>query len=452
MINRMAGTLPPGPTLPRALQTALIWRRPVAFLDFCRRRYGDVFTVYAAPMGHLVYLADPTDIRTVFGTDPMTARAGEANSVMRGLLGGSSLLLLDGDRHRDRRRLMLPPFHRDAVRRQGALMAEVAAMEVDRWPVGRPFAVAPRMSAITLEVILRTVLGADDEHRLGALRRALPPLLRPGVLATLAMARPALLRRRPWAGLRRLRAEADRLLYAEIRDRRTDPDLAARTDVLAMLVAAAAGTHSPGDGRHMTDDELRDQLVTLLFAGHETTATGLAWTCERLVRHPDLLRRAVTAADDGDDAYLDAVVRESLRCRPVVFDVARTLTEPVAVGGHLLPAGVLAMPAIGLLQRSAEHHDDPERFDPDRPAGPWIPFGGGTRRCLGATFAQVEMRIVLREMLRRVDLATTTARAERPRVRHVTLVPHRGGRITVAARRTTVAHERDDRAGARIEA
>jgi cytochrome P450 len=423
----------PGPRLPSALQTALVWGLPRWFLDRCHRRYGDVFAVYAAPTGTLVYLVDPDDIRTVFAGDPETYRAGEANSVLRGVLGESSVLLLDGQEHRGRRRQMLPPFHREAVRRQAEQMADIAAADIAGWPLQREFPVAPRMSAITLEVILRVVIGTQDEQRLDALRRALPPVVHGGVLEAAAMVRPSLLRRRPWAPVRRARAEADRLLRAEITDCRADPGLDERTDVLAMLVRST----------DMTDDELRDQLMTLLLAGHETTATGLSWTLERLVRHPGVLARAVRAADaeeDGDD-YLDAVVRESLRVRPVIFDVVRRLTAPVELAGHRLPAGVTVVPAIGLVQRSARHYPDPLRFDPERMVGAtltpttWLPFGGGARRCLGATFAQVEMRVVLREILRRVELAPTTARPERQRAKHVTLVPHRGARIRALARR-----------------
>ncbi|GAA5121332.1 cytochrome P450 [Pseudonocardia adelaidensis] len=423
----------PGPRLPSALQTVLVWCLPRWFLDRCHRRYGDVFAVYAAPTGTLVYLADPDDIRTVFAGDPETYRAGEANAVLGGVLGESSVLLLDGAQHRERRRQMLPPFHRDAVRRQAEQMAEIAAADVATWPLGREFPVAPRMAAITLEVILRIVIGSRDERRLDALRRALPPVVNTGLLEAAAMVHRPLLHHWPWRGVRRARAEADRLLRAEIADRRADPELAERTDVLAMLVRST----------DMTDTELRDQLMTLLMAGHETTATALSWTLERLVRHPDALTRAVRAADgaeDGDE-YLDAVVRESLRVRPVIFDVVRELAAPAEVAGHRLPAGVTVVPAIGLVQRSARQYPDPLRFDPDRMVGAtltpttWLPFGGGARRCLGATFAQVEMRVVLREILRSVELAPTTARSERQRAKHVTLVPHRGARIRVLARR-----------------
>ncbi|QYN38065.1 cytochrome P450 [Pseudonocardia sp. DSM 110487] len=421
----------PGPRLPSALQTALAWGLPRWWLDRCHRRYGDVFAVRGAPLGTVVFLADPDDIKAVFAGDPRIYRAGEGNTVVGGLVGESSVLLLDGQEHRERRRQMLPPFHRDAVRRQVEQMAAIAAADVATWPVGREFPVAPRMAAITLEVILRVVIGARDEHRLDALRRALPPVVNSGFMTAAAMIRPSLLDNRLWAGVRRARAEADRLLRAEIADRKADPALDERTDVLAMLVRST----------DMSEDELRDQLMTLLLAGHETTATALSWTLERLVRHPDVLARAVRAADDGDDEYLEAIVKESLRVRPVLFDVARKLTEPVELGGHRIPAGVTVAPSIGLVQRSARHYPDPLRFDPDRMLGAtltpttWLPFGGGARRCLGATFAQVEMRVVLREILRSVELAPSSARSERQRAKHITLVPHRGARIRVLARR-----------------
>lgn len=443
MHNALRQGLPPGPRLPSALQTVLMWRYPNRWLPACRRRYGTIFTTYAAPVGTLVYLADPADIKTVFAGDPAVYHAGEANSILRGIVGDSSVLLLDEERHRDRRRLMLPPFHRDAVRRQTELMAEITAEEVAGWPVGKRFPVAPRMAAITLEVILRTVIGTRDPERLAALRRTLPRVVNMNLLGMTAMVNPNLLKYRPWRGVRRRIAEADELLYAEIADRRADPHLAERTDVLAMLVQAS-GSGDAEDGRVMTDGELRDQLVTLLMAGHETTATGLAWTLERLVRHPEVLRRAVAAADAGDagDEYLDAVIKESLRVRPVIFDVARKLTAPVEVAGYRLPAGVAVFPGIGLVHAEQAHYPDPERFDPERMVGAtlspttWFPFGGGGRRCLGATFALVEMRVVLREILRLVELDSTDAPGERQRVKHVTLVPRQGGRILVRARRS----------------
>lgn len=380
-------------------------RHGLRFLTACQRRYGSVFTLHVAGFGHMVYLSDPAAIKTVFAGNPSVFHAGEANSMLAGLLGDSSLLLIDDDVHRDRRRLMSPPFHRDAVARQAGPIAEIAAANIAGWPMAKAFAVAPKMSEITLEVILRTVIGASDPVRLAALRKVMPRLLNVGPWATLALANPSLLNNRLWSRLRRRIEEADALLYAEIADRRADPDLAARTDTLAMLVRAA-----DEDGRTMTERELRDQLITLLVAGHDTTATGLSWALERLTRHPVTLAKAVQAADAsaaGDpagDEYLDAVAKETLRIRPVVYDVGRVLTEAVEVAGYRLPA-----------------------------------FGGGNRRCLGATFAMVEMRVVLREILRRVELSTTTTSGERPKLKHVIMVPHRGARIRVRATRDVSA-------------
>lgn len=421
--------LPPGPPLPPGLQAGLLLKFWPRFVSACHRRYGDVFTLRVSSMGTLVYLARPADIKTVFGGDPSVFHAGEANSMLAGLLGSSSVLVIDDDEHRDRRRLMMAPFHREAVARQTGLIAAVAADNIGGWPVGRTFAVAPRMSEITLEVILRTVIGATDAGRLAELRAVMPKLLSVGVWESLAINAPRLQRLAPWRPFRDRLREADRLLYAEIAERRADPQLAERTDALAMMIRA-------GD---MTDVQLRDQLMTLLIAGHDTTATALSWALERLTRHPAILREAVHAARTGDDEYLDAVCKEVLRIRPVVFDVGRILTEPTEVAGYRLPAGVMVAPGIGLVHRDGGQYPDPDRFDPARMLGAtlgpttWLPFGGGNRRCLGANFALVEMAVVLREVLRRVDLDTTHAAAERPRVKGVILIPHRGARIRAGA-------------------
>jgi cytochrome P450 family 135 len=425
--------------LPRTVQAGLMLRYWPRFVAGCRRRYGKVFTLRIAGIGTMVYLDEPADLKAVFAGDPRIFHAGEANSMLAGLLGSSSVLVIDGDVHRERRRLVLAPFHRDAVARQTGVMAELAAENIATWPVGTEFAVAPYMSRLTLEVILRTVIGASDPTRLAELRSIMPRLLTLSAWQTLAVANPRLQRHRPWRTVRRHIAEADRLLYAEIADRRADPNLGERTDALALMMQA-------GDGGHpMTDTELRDQLMTLLVAGHDTTATALSWALERLTRHPEVLRKAVAAAqasahgDPAGDEYLDAVGKEVLRIRPVVFDIGRVLTQPTEVAGHLLPAGVMVAPGIGLVHANAELYPDPDRFDPDRMVGAalgptaWLPFGGGNRRCLGATFALAELRIVLREVLRRVELAATTAPGERQRVKAVILVPHRGARITVKA-------------------
>lgn len=437
-------SLPPGPRLPKLVQMIVFLRYWPRFVAACRRRYGKVFTIRAAMTPPMVYLADPAEIKKVFAGDPRVFHAGEANAILGGLLGDTSVLVIDDDAHRERRRLMLPPFHRDAVMRQAEQITEIAATNIDGWPVGQSFAVGPKASEITLEVILRTVIGASDPARLAALRAVMPKLLNVNQWVSIAIARPELQRRRPWRTVRDRIREADRLLYAEIAERRADPHLDERTDALAMLVRA-----TDEDGRTLSDRELRDQLMTLLVAGHDTTATALSWALERLTRHPAILQKAVQAADTGDDEYLDAVAKETLRIRPVVPDVGRVLTEPVELAGYRLPAGVMVVPAIGLVHSDSELYTDADRFDPDRMVGAtlspttWFPFGGGNRRCLGATFAMVEMRIVLREILRRVELATTTAPDETQKVKHVIFVPRNGGRIRVRARRQVPQDLRD---------
>lgn len=437
-------SLPPGPRLPKLVQMIVFLRYWPRFVAACRRRYGKVFTIRAAMTPPMVYLADPAEIKKVFAGDPRVFHAGEANAILGGLLGDTSVLVIDDDAHRERRRLMLPPFHRDAVMRQAEQITEIAATNIDGWPVGQSFAVGPKASEITLEVILRTVIGASDPARLAALRAVMPKLLNVNQWVSIAIARPELQRRRPWRTVRDRIREADRLLYAEIAERRADPHLDERTDALAMLVRA-----TDEDGRTLSDRELRDQLMTLLVAGHDTTATALSWALERLTRHPAILQKAVQAADTGDDEYLDAVAKETLRIRPVVPDVGRVLTEPVELAGYRLPAGVMVVPAIGLVHSDSELYTDADRFDPDRMVGAtlspttWFPFGGGNRRCLGATFAMVEMRIVLREILRRVELATTTAPDETQKVKHVIFVPRNGGRIRVRARRQVPQGLRD---------
>ncbi len=433
--------LPPGPRLPAAVQAALLLRDWPGFVARCERRHGPMFTLRIASVGTVVYLTDPDHIKQVFAGDPHTFHAGEANSMLIGLVGEHSVLVVDDEVHADRRRLMLKPFTRGAVDRQTAAMAAIAAESIEKWPLRTEFAVAPHMSALTLEVILQTVIGATDPDRLAALRTAMPKLLDLNWFAALSIARPELYRVWPWTVVRKRLVEADTLIYAEIAERRADPMLAHRTDVLAMLIRAA-----DEDGRHITDRELRDQLMTLLAAGHDTTATALSWTLERLTRHPEILDKAVAAAhasvagDPAGDEYLDAIVREILRIRPVVYDVGRVLTKPVAIGGYRLPKGVMVAPGVGLVHASADQYADPERFDPDRMVGTipgpttWLPFGGGNRRCLGATFALVEMRVVLREVLRRTELQTTAATSEGQRLKHVTLIPDHGARITVRAR------------------
>jgi cytochrome P450 len=425
-------SLPPGPPYPRPLQTLGWGFRPAPFMERCQRRYGDMFTLKIASEGTWVFVTHPDAVKQVFTGDPRLLHAGEGNKVLMPLLGQNSVLLLDEAPHMRQRKLMLPPFHGDRMQAYRDTMVAVTEAELERWPEGDPVELWPRMQAITLEVIVRTVFGVSEGERLDALRPALRALLDWGsdvrLLMVVAMLGPSRLEHlRPYT---RVRDRADKLLFDEIRERRSAPDLAERDDVLSMLLQARYE-----DGGRMSDEELRDELMTLLVAGHETTATALSWAIERLVRHPGMLERLAS----GDEDYLDAVVKETLRLRPVLPIVARRLTEPMEIGGRELPAGVAVVPCIYLMHRRPDVYPEPRRFRPERfmeqPAGTytWIPFGGGVRRCLGATFAVFEMKVVLETIATRLRLAPADPRAERITRRLITLVPERGAEVVVKA-------------------
>jgi cytochrome P450 len=429
--------LPPGPRGPAVLQSVRLILQPIDFLEHCLRRYGDVFTLRFVGMGDLVYVADTTTVREIFTGDPQIFHAGEANEVLEPVLGSRSVLLLDDDEHLRERRLLLPPFHGDRVRRYRELVGQIAAAEVGRWPRGRPFSLRTRMQAITLEVILRAVFGIREADRLDRLRTLLPKMLDHGtVVVWMPFLRRDLGPGSPWRRFVRVRAEVDGLLLDEIRRRREAADLEERDDVLSMLLQARGE-----DGEPMGEKELRDELMTLLLAGHETTATGLAWAFERLTRNPRVMSRLQESLQDQDEAYLDAVAKETLRARPVVYDVARRLTAPATIKGWRLPAGAYVVPsitAIHLLQGIYDRADEfrPERFlDGDQPDSyAWIPFGGGRRRCIGAAFATMEMKAVLSEVLSHVDVRAPDPKPERIRLHNVTLVPAKGARVVVSDR------------------
>jgi cytochrome P450 len=425
--------LPPGPRLPYWLQTILIWDHTERFQRWCRRRYGPTFTVRAYPSKVAIYLTDPADIKAAFGADPDVLKAGEANKILGPVLGQRSVLLSDGDEHLARRRLMLPFFHGDSVRRYGEVVGQIADDEIATWPDGATVSMHERMQAVTLEVILQAVIGVRDPARLDVLRVALRRIVELGDGVLYLWVIPQLGRIGRWKRQLRWQAEAEALLMEEIAARRTVSDLAERTDVLSLLIRA-----QHDDGTQMDDEELRDQLLTMLLAGHETTATGLAWAFERLARHPQALAAAVRAAHDGDDAYLDAVIKETLRLRPVIPDVARYVAAPIELGGYALPAGVTVIPAIALVHWGEEFADAdafrPERFvESDPPPFAWIPFGGGRRRCLGAAFASFEMRTVLQRVLTQVQVTASDPRDEAIAPSHITLVPKRGARLTVTS-------------------
>ena len=428
--------MPPGPDWSLLRSTRTWWRRPLQTLEECQARYGDMFSYRLPYEGRWVFLSDPEAIKQVFTGDPRLLHAGEANIVLLPVLGEHSVLLLDEPEHMKERKLMLPPFHGKRMKAYGEVMTEIAAEEIERWPDDRPMRMRPRMQAMTLEIILRAVFGVDDGERLNRLRdqlrRTLSLLSHPRRAIFMVMLGPKRLRRFP--PFRRQMERIDSLLYEEISARRDAPDLAERDDILSPLLLAR---HE--DGRPMSDRELRDELMTLLVAGHETTATALSWAIELLSRHPEELARLEDDVAAGDGAYLDAVIKETLRLRPVIALVLRRLVEPMEIGGRLLPAGVSVAPSIYLVHRRPDIYPEPERFRPERfierPAGTytWIPFGGGVRRCLGGAFAEFEMSVVLRELVARRRLQHV-GEPEHSVRSTITNVPNRGAEVVAAPR------------------
>jgi cytochrome P450 len=429
--------LPPGPDWSVPRSTLRWWRRPLETLEQCRDRYGDMFTYRMAHEGTWVFVSDPEAVKQVFTGDPGLLHAGEANIVLLPVLGEHSVLLLDEPAHMKERKLMLPPFHGKRMHAYGELMARVAAEEIDRWPTDRPVRMRPRMQAVTLEIILRAVFGVSEGERLESLRdelrRTLNLLGDPRRAAFLVLLGPRRIRRFP--PFRRMIEAVDRELYPVIEARRAAPDLAERDDILSLLLQAR---HE--DGRPMSDRELRDELMSLLVAGHETTATALSWAIELLGRHPAALDRLETEVAAGEDTYLDAVIKETLRLRPVIALVLRKLVEPMEIGGRLLPAGVSVAPSIYLMHRRPDVYPEPERFRPERfierPPGTytWIPFGGGVRRCLGASFAEFEMAVVLKELVRSRRIRPVGDRPEHSVRSTITNVPNRDAEVLVAPR------------------
>jgi cytochrome P450 len=427
--------LPPGPPLPVAIQTAIWSRQARRFLYACQDRYGDVFALRIAREGTWVVLADPDAVREVFTGDPSIFHAGEGNQILSPLLGPNSLLVLDDKPHLSQRRLLLPPFHGERMQGYERTMTEIAAREIESWPTGTPYRLRPRMQALTLEIILSTVFGVSGGERLAPLREALRGFLDltsdPRQLLPLIVLAPSRLVRLHWFRLRLERV--DRLIHGEIAARRRAGDAGERDDVLSLLLSAR---HE--DGSPMSDAEIRDELLTLLVAGHETTATSLSWAVERLCRHPDKLARLRGEVGSGEDDYLTATIRETLRLRPVISVVVRRLTQPVEIAGHELPAGVSVVPSIYLMHRNPRVYPEPQRFLPERFLGQepgtytWIPFGGGVRRCLGASFAQFEMRVVLRELVRRRDVRPARRRSERVFRRAITETPRRDAEVVLA--------------------
>ncbi len=423
--------LPHGPRTPGILQALLFARNPLGSTLAVQRRFGEPFTVGSPGFGTSVIFSSPELVKQIVTGDPQVFHAGLANAPIRPVLGPWSLLALDRAPHMQQRKLLLPPFHGERLRSYAGLIGELAEREIASWPLGEPFKLHRRMERLTLEAILDVVFGITDEARKNELRRLLPLLLRSSRMLVFWG---AVLHRdvgpiRPRATFRARRGAVDALLYAEIAERRAmaPEERAQRKDILSMLVEAE---HE--DGTPMGDAEIRDQLATLVLAGHETTATALSWAVDLLQRNPAVLARL--RSDPEDAAYLDAVVREVLRIRPVVPVVGRTVTEPVRIGEHDIPAGTDLAAAIIVTHHREDVYPQPERFRPERflndevPPYAWLPFGGGVRRCIGASFAQFEMATILRVLVQS-PLRLVARRPEPIRATGVTIVPGRGVRV-----------------------
>jgi cytochrome P450 len=424
-----ASTLPPGPRVPRWLQTIGFIFTPVRWIERNRRKYGDVVTFRSLFDPGFVMVFDPELLKQVVRGSPDHLHAGEANALLGPVVGTHSVLLADGAAHLRQRKLLLPPFHGDRMRAYEQTILEATDRSIARWPRGEPFALMPHMRDITLDVIMSAVFGSEDAALKGDVRAMIEPVeSRWGVmlLAFTAGRRGATSTER----FAERRKRVDDALYALIASRREDPDIAEREDVLSMMLLA-----EDENGEPMTDAELRDELVTLLVAGHETTSTALAWTFELLNRNPEVRRKA----EEGDPAYLDALVKEVLRIRPVIPGIGRVVKgEPFQLGDHVIPPGTEINPSISAIHRRQDRYPEAEELRPERflegdppDTYTWVPFGGGTRRCLGASFAMMEMRVVIQRVLERTDLRPASRRPEKRWRRGITISPKHGARVVL---------------------
>jgi cytochrome P450 len=427
--------LPPGPGLPKAVQGALALTDRRVALRVVRKRYGSAFSLNLPIFGHMVVLSDPNDIRQLFRTGARVADTTDAN--LGRVMGPNSLFALSGDRHRAQRKLLTPPFHGRRLAAYEEIVEREAAEEFSSWPADEEFATLPSMMRITLNVILRAMFGADGVE-LERLREMLPGAIKLGsTLSLVPVPQWDWGRWSPWGRFYRNRREYDAIVDRLIDKAQADPSLPDRDDVLALMLQSV---HE--DGSPMTRAEIADELLTMLAAGHETTATTLAWAVERLARHPELLERLVADLDGGSEDVLHATILEVLRSRPVIDVTFRQVKAPtLEIGPWTLPQGQTIVASIGLLHADEAVFPNARRFDPDRflarPPDPaeWIPYGGGVRRCIGAAFANMELRVVLRTLLRDYVIRPSRARDEGFRSRGVAIAPARGARLTVAPRR-----------------
>lgn len=439
----MRTDLPAGPRLPSMVQALLTLAAPTALFPRAARRYGLPFTLSLPPAGRrVVAVASPAEVKDVFAGSPAVFHAGEGNEVLRPILGTHSLLLQDGDEHARARRLLAPAFGRREISGYRTLVEEVTAQQLDGWPRSGQVRAHVLLNQLTLEVILRVVFGVTDTARLDRVRPIVARAVDASPLVMIGMAIPALQKFGPWRREARDLAEIAQFLQEEIDSARQDPGLEQRQDLLALLVRA-----SSKDAQGLTDEELRNQLVTLVAAGHETTATAMAWSMLELALHPSVQDRCAEEIADsqggeagGDLPYLGAVLKEALRLHPVVPIIMRSLQKSATIGGREYPRGVTVSPAIVLAHQNPETYPSPEVFDPERFLGEvptpteWLPFGGGARRCIGASFALMEGEVILRQVLERYQLEPVGSGREWPRARNVTLYPWRRARLTLRVR------------------
>ena len=434
---------PPVVDLPGALQVVRFNQRQIEFVFRARRTLGEVFRTRGVVPDGPVITSHPDHVRSLFTAKPEQAPSLTGESPLRPIVGPNSVLTAIGPRHMRQRKLLLPPFHGEAVERYAEMIADAAEREIDRWPTGTPFALAPRMQAITLDVIMAGIFGIEGRPARGtperALRTAIRYLLAVSTWPLAQVAELMNLGRDEPVGLTRASLSIlDRRTYAVIRKRRSEAGVEERRDILSLLSHARSE-----DGELLNDRELRDELLTLVLAGHETTANSLAWTWERLVRTPAAYRRLREAVRSGSqaDEHIEAVITEGMRSRPVIPVIGRRVTEPWRLGPYAVPADTPVAMSILLLHHREDLYPQPFAFRPERWLGrkpgtyEWIPFGGGIRRCLGAALAMAEQRVVLDAMTRRLDLEAEDPAPERAIHRNVTMIPSRGARVIVRSRR-----------------
>jgi cytochrome P450 len=429
--------LPPGPHSPGWVQTSQWMFRPIEFMNHCRERYGRIFTIRLGPAQNVVMVGTPELAKQALSRDPDILRAGETNGIFRPVVGSNSILLLDGDAHMQQRRILLRGLGASHAAQFVDQVREIAAARIGGWETGQQLKLHEEMEAISFSSIMRVVFGdySDDSH--AELRELIPEMMDrcDSPFTLMPWFRRELAGSSPYARLMRVLDKIDRILFEVISERRADPMTQFRDDTVSLLIRAE---HE--DGSPLDDQEVRDEILTMIMAGYETTTSGSAWALERLLRSPERLQRLTAELEEGrEDTYLEAVVKETLRARPVVPVVARHVIQPVELGGYMIPAGSILMVSIYLVHSDPDTYPDPDEFRPERflngvPGdGAWIPFGGGVRRCLGARFAELEMKVILTQVLTTARLRAKGRNAEDFKRKRFTFAPDGGAAAEVEA-------------------